>query len=117
MVYTADSSRQGILDAIRKRHTYGAMDNVVMDVRLGSHSMGDEFSLRKAEPLRVRLRGTRKIANVAVIKDGKIIYSVQAGQQNVQFEFRDTGSSVPALLLSQGGAGRQHAGVVEPDVR
>jgi hypothetical protein len=92
MVYTADSSRQGILDAIRKRHTYGAMDNIVMEVRLGEHFMGDEFSLRKAEPLRVRLRGTRKIASVVVIKDGKVIYSIQPGQQNVQFEFRDSGS-------------------------
>ena len=48
MVYTDDPTRQGILDAIRKRHTYGAMDNIILDVRMGEHFMGDEFPLSKA---------------------------------------------------------------------
>ena len=52
MVYTADRTRQGILDAIRKRHTYGATDNIILDVRMGEHFMGDEFAL--AAPSRSR---------------------------------------------------------------
>ncbi len=91
LVYTADASRQGVLDAIRKRHTYGAMDNIIVDVRMGRHFMGDEFALGKAEPLRVKLRGTRLIARVDVIKDSQVIYSTQPKQQDVAFEFRDTG--------------------------
>ena len=43
LVYTGDPTRQGILDAIRKRHTYGATDNIILDVRMGEHFMGDEF--------------------------------------------------------------------------
>ena len=42
-----DASRQGILDAIRKRHTYGATDNIILDVRMGEHFMGDDFALSK----------------------------------------------------------------------
>ena len=38
MVYTDDVRRQGILDAIRKRHTYAAMDNIILDVRMGDTS-------------------------------------------------------------------------------
>ena len=57
LVYTADPTRQGILDAIRKRHTYGATDNIILDVRMGDHFMGDEFKLQKAEPIRVKVRG------------------------------------------------------------
>ena len=48
MVYTDDPTRQGILNAIRKRHTYGAMDNIILDVRMGDHFMGDEFQFSKA---------------------------------------------------------------------
>lgn len=91
LVYTDDRTRQGVLDAIRKRHTYGAMDNIIMDVRMGEHFMGDEFALSKSEPIRVKLRGTRTIAKVDIIKDSQVIYSVSPKQQNVEFEFTDTG--------------------------
>jgi hypothetical protein len=90
MVYTDDPTRQGILDAIRKRHTYGAMDNIIVDVRMGNHFMGNEFSLGGAVPLHVKLAGTGPIATVAVIRDGAVIYSVQPNQQTVDFDFKDT---------------------------
>lgn len=89
MVYTDDPSRQGVLDAIRKRHTYGAMDNILLDVRMGTYFMGDEFSLAKALPIRVKARATKKIARVSVIKDNKVVYSTEPGRQNVELEYTD----------------------------
>ena len=91
MVYTADASRQGVLDAIRKRHTYGAMDNIIMDVRMGSHFMGDEFRLTRPEPIKVKVIGTADLAEVDVIKDGKIVYTVHPQKHDADFEFRDNG--------------------------
>lgn len=91
MVYTADRSRQGILDAIRKRHTYGAMDNIILDVRMGSHFMGDEFDARKAEPIRIKASGTVTIARVQVIKDNKVIYTAEPKTKDVSLSFTDTG--------------------------
>jgi hypothetical protein len=90
MVYTADSSRQGILDAIRRRHTYGAMDNIILDVRMGEHFMGDEFSLAAAVPMRVRIEGPEAIAAVAVIRDGGVVYSAEPKKRSVEFEYKDT---------------------------
>ena len=92
LVYTDDASRQGILNAIRKRHTYGAMDNIILDVRLGEHFMGDEFALTAAQPLRIHVKGTRAIARVEIIKDNKVIYSTQPGKPLADFEFTDKGS-------------------------
>ena len=89
MVYTGDFSRQGVLDAIRKRHTYGATDNIILDVRMGQHFMGDEFSAAAAPPIRVKARGTRPVAKVDVIKDNKVVYSTEPKSPNVQFEFVD----------------------------
>ncbi len=45
---------RAVLDAIRKRHTHGAMDNIVLDVRMGSHFLGDEFALSKSQPIHVK---------------------------------------------------------------
>ena len=91
MVYTDDPTRQGILNAIRKRHTYGSMDNIILDVRMGEHFMGDEFALSKPRPIRVKARGTRAIARADVIKDGNVIYTTEPKQANVDFEFIDKG--------------------------
>jgi hypothetical protein len=92
MVYTADRTRQGILDAIHRRHTYGAMDNIIMDVRMGEHFMGDEFSLTAAVPLHVKVMGTEPLAAVAVIRDGKVVYSVEPKKQLAEFDYKDTGT-------------------------
>ena len=92
LVYTDTPTRQGVLDAIRKRHTYGAMDNIIMDVRMGAHFMGDEFALGKAQPIRIKVRGTRAIAKVWVIKDNKVIYTAEPKQQNVELEYTDKDS-------------------------
>jgi hypothetical protein len=83
MVYTGDPTRKGILDAIRKRHTYGATDNIILEVRMGDHSMGDEFQLKRSQPIRVKARGTRPIVRVEVLKDSKVIYSTEPEQRDV----------------------------------
>ncbi len=92
MVYTADASRQGILDAMRRRHAYGATDNIILDVRMGQHFMGDEFPLRAAQPIRVKVQGTAPVARVDIIKDNKVIYSTEPRHKTVAFEFNDKGS-------------------------
>jgi hypothetical protein len=92
MVYTDDPTRQGILDAFRSRHVYGAMDNIILDVHMGAHFMGDEFALAKAEPIRVQARGTRAVKRVTILKDSREIYSVQPGGREVHFEFTDRNS-------------------------
>jgi hypothetical protein len=92
MVYTDDYTRQGILDAIHKRHTYGAMDNIVLDVRMGKHFMGDEFQLSKAEPIHVKARATKAVKKVEIIKDSKVVYTTTPGKPEVDFSFSDNDS-------------------------
>jgi hypothetical protein len=91
LVYSPDASRQGIIDSIRKRHTYGATDNIVLDVRMGSHFMGDEFPLARPLPIKVKARGTGAVARVDVIKDSQVVYTSEPKAQDVSFEFVDKG--------------------------
>ena len=91
MVYTPDTSPKGILDAIRKRHTYGAMDNIILDVRMGNAFMGDEVRATKPRPIRIKVRGTKKIASVVVLRDSEVVYSTSPNQQNVELQYTDRG--------------------------
>ena len=63
------------------RTLLGTLDNIILDVRMGEHFMGDEFALSAAQPLKIRVKGTRAIARVDIIKDNKVIYSTQPGKQ------------------------------------
>ena len=115
MVYTGDPSRQGVLDAIRKRHTYGATDNIILEVRMGKYFMGDEFALKKPEPIRVKVRGTGKVAKVEIIKDSKV--DLRYGTKDAGCIVRVHGprrSEWPPLLLRSCSAGRPDDRLVEP---
>ncbi len=63
MVYTDDYSREGIVKAMKLRHTYGATDNIIADFRSkaadGSDKMmGDEFSVKGAPSFDIHFTGT-----------------------------------------------------------
>ena len=45
-------------DAFRRRHCYGATDNIVLDVRSGDHLMGDEFDRDRRPGSRSRFSST-----------------------------------------------------------
>lgn len=74
LIYAEDSTREGILKAMRLRHTYGATDNIIADIRCKAadgteHMMGEEFAVKAATTLNITLIGTAPFARVVVIKD------------------------------------------------
>ena len=89
MVYTDNVSRQGVLDGIRRRHTYGATDNIILDVRMGKHFMGDEVKTSKALPITVKATGTGPIARAEVIRDSEVIYTAEPKKAEMNFQFLD----------------------------
>lgn len=89
LVYTPSPTRQGILDAIRKRHTYGATDNIILEFRIGSGFMGDEISVTGPPTLWVRARGTNELARIDLIKNDTFLYNTDPKGREVSLSFRD----------------------------
>ena len=74
-VLAEEFSRKGLIDAIKKRHTYAATDNIVLDVRMGALGiMGDEVRTDKPE-LDVMVLGTGPIDRVEVLRDGEVVHT------------------------------------------
>lgn len=96
-VFVTEPTRQGILDAIRKRRVYGSTDNIVADVRCRvgetEHFMGEEFSTPTAPTLDVRLIGARPIAKVTIIKDDVEVDVREPGVADVHFQWTDPNPS------------------------
>ncbi len=84
-----ETTRQDLLDAMRARRTYAATDNIVVDVRIGEHLMGEAFASSEPPLVKVRAIGTRPIARVTLIKNNEFVYTAEPGTKEAAFEFRD----------------------------
>ncbi len=86
-------TREGLLDAIRKRHSYGATDNIILDFRARSgkatYIMGDSFSADSAPQLTVHAIGTGAIKQIDVVKNQKFVYTARPGVKDASFEYTD----------------------------
>jgi hypothetical protein len=90
VVLTDDASRQGIIDAFKKRHCYGATDNIIVDVRSqDGHIMGDAFETTKRPTLNVDIYGTGPVAKVHIIRNNRYVYSTEPKKTDVRFRFSD----------------------------
>lgn len=91
VVYAEELSREGIMEAFKKRHCYGATDNIILDVRCGDYMMGDEFVLKRQEPvlLDIYVRGTRPIAKVHIIRNFVYVYSADMNGQELKLQWLD----------------------------
>jgi hypothetical protein len=85
-----EPTRAAVLDAFKKRHIYGATDNIVADVRCGTHIMGDQFTTAAPPSLQVKLEGTGPFAKVSIVKDGAYVYTTEPKAAKVDFTWRDT---------------------------
>ena len=89
LVYTPENDRQAIIDSIRKRHTYGATDNIIVDVTANGRFMGEEYQTTEKPSLRLKAVGTARIVKVDVIRNGRYVYTDEPGQQRVELSFVD----------------------------
>jgi hypothetical protein len=89
MVLTDDVSRQGIIDAFKKRHSYAATDNIFVEVRCGTNLMGEAFDVGKKPTLDITVKGTAAIAKVHIIRDNKYVYSTEPKKTDVTLSYTD----------------------------
>src|SRR5262249_39375199 len=87
-VLAEEFSRKGLVDAMKKRHTYAATDNIVLDVRLDTLGiMGDE--VRTPRPrLDVVVLGTGPVERVDVVRNGAVVHTVRPEQDAAEARFR-----------------------------
>jgi hypothetical protein len=93
VLLTEDVSRQGIIDAFKQRHSYGATDNIVLVVRSGDHVMGDEFVTAERPTLHILVRGTAPIAKLHVLRDNKYVYTTEPNVREVNLRYTDMAAS------------------------
>ncbi len=87
--YVNQVSREAIVAAMKRRHSYAATDNIFVDLRMGGHFMGDSFQAASVPPLNVYISGTGPLARVEVIRNNLIVYSTRATSSEMRFTWID----------------------------
>jgi hypothetical protein len=97
-VVVTNTSREGILDAIRKRRVYGATDNILADVKVKAggvdHLFGEEFTTKEPVTLNIHLVGARTLATVTIIKDDKVVFTSSPNTKDVKLDWTDPNPTV-----------------------
>ncbi|HIE52538.1 MAG TPA: hypothetical protein EYP85_12335 [Armatimonadetes bacterium] len=93
-VFAESPTREAILEAFKRRHCYGAMDNILLLVRSGEHLMGDEFTTSAPPRLDISVVGTAPVARIAIVRDNEYVYTTAPNQTEVQFTWTDTAPKV-----------------------
>ncbi len=89
MVLAEKHDRQGILEAVKKRHVYGATDNIILDVRSGPFIMGDEFKTRLAPALNIRAIGANDLAKIDILRDSEVVDTLHPQGQGYSTTWTD----------------------------
>jgi hypothetical protein len=77
IVLAEKHDRQAILDAIKKRHCYGATDNILVDLRSGNHIMGDDLKTARPPTLDLNIVGTGPLVKIDVLRDSEVVDTIE----------------------------------------
>ena len=88
-----DFSRQGLLDAMRQRHSYGATDNIILDYRMDAggkeYLQGDSLEAAGDFKLKVKAIGTAPVRQIDVITNDRFVHTAQNLEREVNFTYVD----------------------------
>jgi hypothetical protein len=85
-ILAEEFSRKGLIEALKKRHSYAATDNIVLDVRMGAAMMGDEVRTGKPS-LDVIVIGTGPLDRVDVLRDGEVVHTHRPEKDSEEARF------------------------------
>ena len=92
-ILAEDFTRESMFEALKKRHAYGATDNIVLDFQAAangeSYIMGDIIRSTTGPRLRIRVIGTARIKQLVIVKNQQFVYVRHPNAEEVNIEFVD----------------------------
>jgi len=88
-VISTNATREGLLNALRKRHTYASTDNIVMDFRLENNIQGDIVKQDQSPTFTIHVRGTTPIEKLVIFKNYKKAKTLYDQPAEVDIQWHD----------------------------
>ena len=92
MVLATELTRPAIFDALRHRRNYAVFNaRIELDFKINEHFMGEEIEIAGNPRIVADVKGTDKIEEVVIVRDGAVIHTVNPGSQEVRLDLVDDG--------------------------
>jgi hypothetical protein len=85
-------TREGILEALRQRRTFGATEVIEVIVTLDGRPMGQELTLDSPPSLEIAARCAEPLAKIEVVKDNHFIFIRDLYEKEIRITFQDNDS-------------------------
>ncbi|MCL5270084.1 MAG: twin-arginine translocation signal domain-containing protein [bacterium] len=92
-VYASEASRDGLIEAIRRRHTFGSTDNIVLDFRAGEFVQGDAARLDRPPRFTIRVVGTAPIKQLVIFKNYAVAHEARSDTNELKLTWTDSAPS------------------------
>lgn len=90
-VYAQRLNRESLWESFLKRRVYGTTGaRIIVDFRIGEHFMGEEFTAKNPQKIKINVIGTSKLNKIEIIKNGKDIYTLRCCKKEQSFDFIDS---------------------------
>jgi hypothetical protein len=89
MVLAEGTSREAILEGIKKRRCYAATDDILVELRSGDHLMGEGFKTKAPPTLQIKVVGAKSLAVIDVLKDSDVVATLKPGKQEYSATWAD----------------------------
>jgi hypothetical protein len=90
MIYSPTTERRDIVESMRRRHAYGATDNIILDFRTDDgHRMGDAFATNGPPRFQVKVEGTDRIETIEIIRNGEFVFTTRPDSKTAEFAYVD----------------------------
>lgn len=100
MVIAENSSRDTLIDAMRRRHTYAATRNILLDYRVSVggkvYIQGDDVTANSLPEIKAHIQGAGPLKTVVIVRDNQYIYSINPKGTSFDLTYRE-----PALPPGQ----------------
>lgn len=104
-ILARELTRPALFDALRHRRNYAISHaRIVLDFHINGHVMGEEIEIAGRPRISVTIKGTDRIKEAVIVRDGAVVHSSSSDGSTLQFDFVDEsfrGNSYYYLRVTQ----------------
>lgn len=93
MVIAENSTRDALVEAMRKRHTYAATRNILLDYRVSVggqlYLQGDDLTAHSLPEIKAHIVGAGPLKTVVIVRDNQYIYSINPKGTSFDLTYRE----------------------------